>query len=403
MGAGSFRGRPRMSSVLHGNALREHLCSAHSFPPRSQRRIGWLHVPKTGTSFMNTVLHHSCDLSPGFEDLSVSHFIAAEQNGVDDHGTTLAPTLNNAWVHVDRLLNVSQRCFAARLVDRGRRVILSTNRKQEGGSPMVGWRPHIPLPAGSHHWESSSSYGRIVSLFRRPAQRLASAFHHAGGPHGVAPPDRRHVTSMREYVRYCPGGGSGLHETSSIQCVRHKQCAYVIGRPCAHASDAREAIERLRGPGLAFVGLTEFWDVSVCLFHRLLGQQPHPVEFEPTRVGPARPNGGWYDELSLFKGMAPHELDAYDHELYVAAAARFVQLVQSQTGSAVCEIQQEVWTQRPSGEQLTLRNVTVARAADSRRAATEVMLAIPQQADAITLGPSYAGDFATQPPRLLCR
>eukprot|EP00966_Prymnesium_polylepis_P187591 4348662-Prymnesium_polylepis.1 len=152
-------------------------------------------------------------------------------------------------------------------------------------------------------------------MFRQPSQRLLSGFHHAGGPHGVPPPDRAAIKTATEYAHYCPrassskapsgrrlrsSGRSGAGPPErSIQCVANKQCAYMLGRPCVTAADAQEAAQRLR-TGSLFVGLAEFWTATVCLFHLMLGGTPRGVEYEPSRqyTGGAKQNGV-YDEAAL--------------------------------------------------------------------------------------------------------
>ena len=49
---------------LRGPALDAALCDASAFRTHSKQRISWLHVPKTGTGFMATVLHYACPRLP---------------------------------------------------------------------------------------------------------------------------------------------------------------------------------------------------------------------------------------------------------------------------------------------------------------------------------------------------
>jgi len=254
------------------------LC-ALPLPRKADRSsIGWLHIAKTGTTFMNSVVHWACEGLP--PSLSVANYVQHES----EKGSPLA---TNAWAQLDRSHNVSMSCFSprGRLIDRGRRT--------EGG-----WRPHVP----SH---AASEAPHLVTMLRRPAQRLASAFHHAGGPHGVPPADRTQLKSLSQFAKYCPlpsigsgTGGAAGHAPTSVQCAANKQCAYVLGRACAGASDVREAIGRLRR--YAFVGLSEHWHISVCLFHRRLGGAAVPAEFELTRPSTSvAKRSGWYDESEL--------------------------------------------------------------------------------------------------------
>ena len=62
----------------------------------------------------------------------------------------------------------------------------------------------------------------------------------------------------------------------------------LLGRPCNDPadlapSDISAAANRVR-KGFAFIGIVEEWDLSVCLFHRLLGKMPLSVENTAVRV-----------------------------------------------------------------------------------------------------------------------
>ena len=91
-------------------------------------------------------------------------------------------------------------------------------------------------------------------------------------------------------------------------------------------------MQRLR-KGFAFVGLTDLWTPSVCLFHRMLGGAPRAGEFESSRVNRgvngtgSEKRSGRYDEAQL-GGYR----DEYDEALYATARARFVHQLQLTTG-----------------------------------------------------------------------
>ena len=50
----------------------------------------------------------------------------------------------------------------------------------------------------------------------------------------------------------------------------------------------RRALGALRSRRVAFVGLVEEWDVSICLFHRMMGGGTHPWHAEFRQLGHSR-------------------------------------------------------------------------------------------------------------------
>lgn len=280
---------------LRGAALVAELCAPAAFGPRRSERIGWLHVPKQGTTFLTTVLHHACDGLPPTASAAA----------------LLRRGSSNVWRDLDGAYNLTSACLRRRLLDRRR---------------SAHWRPHVParcthirrqqrhtladaaqgrvrkgVAASCRKWES-----RLVTMMRSPAQRLLSGFYHApDGPHGVMPTDRARVrgTGVAAYADYCPpvatapapttpsagsgaspgGGVTGNSSSSSLalsstrvtrvdvasggigvprqslECIANQQCGYVLGRSCLSAADAQAATNRLRGPtnAFTFVGLAE--------------------------------------------------------------------------------------------------------------------------------------------------
>merc|ERR1711957_1013294 len=63
--------------------------------------------------------------------------------------------------------------------------------------------------------------------------------------------------------------------------------------------------------GFAFVGLTEEWDLSVCLFHHMFGGECRPREFINTRPGEEREGDQSYN-ISLLEGVT----DPFDGPIY---------------------------------------------------------------------------------------
>ena len=93
----------------------------------------------------------------------------------------------------------------------------------------------------------------------------------------------------------------------------------------SHAKAAVAGIAMMR-----FVGLTEEWDESVCLFHRMFGGRVNPAEFKDfhPHIGKSED----YDEAEL--GGFVDEAD----ELVYAAAARQFAALKAVTRPEVCNL-----------------------------------------------------------------
>ena len=150
------------------------------------------------------------------------------------------------------------------------------------------------------------------------------------------------------------GGALGRRHIPLAACLALEglkgcQTKMVLGLPCAapirlDARLLREAIRRLVHD-FAFVGLTEAWEASVCLFHaRLGGGAPVAAQFLNGRPGsterrdtPALPSREIGELLE----------DEWDAAVYAAAKARFERDVTAarhaqRHGRAGCELPQRM-------------------------------------------------------------
>merc|ERR1711933_349301 len=116
----------------------------------------------------------------------------------------------------------------------------------------------------------------VVSMFREPRQRAISGFFH--DKHMC-----REASNLREYS-YCVEG--------LVTCM-----ITGIGYPCNgrkwRPEETELAVARVNQMG--FVGLTDQWDLSVCLFHAMHGGDCLPVEFSNSRPGVNSSEGKGYD------------------------------------------------------------------------------------------------------------
>lgn len=267
---------------------RDLLCNATAHP-FSQLRTGspirWLHIPKTGTSLMHLIWRWGCD----FPDPQVE----------------VGPTetaLNERF---------PMKKFCPRLLD---------------------YTPATHKPIGPSEWaEHSDSF---VTMLREPGARACSAY--MNGKHCVK--DCNTEFDDCDCVRSCSDDGrealgcAGMKEAATLReyvgFPEFPGCAskMMAGVPCneiAKLPTRQTAIDRLHN--FKFVGLVEEWELSVCLFHRLLGGEPHPDEFGKTG---AHDKYDSYQDTCTAEAVAGIPVDADDSKLYETGTQIFWSQVQ---------------------------------------------------------------------------
>jgi hypothetical protein len=179
-----------------------------------------------------------------------------------------------------------------------------------------------------------------AAMFRRPGDRIRSAYNH--DLHAFRMPPRQRNKMLKSV--------HNSHDFAAWPGVAACQTKMMLGefcgkKPLVEMDEAQyaEAERRLR-TGLAFVGITEHWDLSICLFHAMFGGVPRPGSFANTRRGDALtnrtvvgyssskgtevvPSGA--DGLKSKEGGVATEADdaddAWDTRLYLAARRLFVE------------------------------------------------------------------------------
>ena len=284
-------------------------CRALGLPAWRQvplRRMHWLHVPKTGSSFGTALVHRGCPRIP-------------PEAAADDGAPIVSLT--------------------SRYPRRSRRWC-------DKGAFLGNLNGHEPVRYPEH-------LGATVALFRRPGARLLSEcaaldveFRRAFGAAASAPSGGVYAKPFLREFLYSHGYSHAaiaklasawdrhlsipLRACLSLPDVRGCQTKMVLGVPCAaplqlNASLLAEAVRRLTSDFL-FVGLTEEWDTSVCLFHATLGGEAVAAEFLNARPrARAAPNANATrvrrrDRVQL---QVQTPADAWDEELHSAAVARF--------------------------------------------------------------------------------
>jgi len=278
---------------------------AHMLAPRSTwnlnkdpvkfdgKDVYYLHIPKAGSSFATTLAHHVCqDHIP--EDLTVK-----EPTGFVNRYAGMCPAIHK---------------FKS-------------------------------FKSGHHPLEKSDvALSHVVTMMRHPLQRIASGYY--------AKPSRLHdcPTLRRKHCKHthnngCDGDiGKEVTNPDVIDPVKYGKCVrdcatnMIIGHGCGHRTkyNGTGSLVRRQTVTLAvhrvakfgFVGLTEEWLLSVCLWHAKFGGAILEAELANTRPGISSgikkksidpSSSSEYDVKTLFKGWEPSD----DMKVYNAAKERF--------------------------------------------------------------------------------
>lgn len=272
----------------------------------TRSKLAWLHPEKAGTSFANTLLHFGC---PGLAE-------GAEVRLVDRRGkldTQIQP----------------------------KEALKRFNFQHDMSSCAPGFEingDHVPITDDEGLNQYAKHKGYFMGIFRQPEQRIISAAYYF-------------------CEQACGEESAGFNPLALFnRASKYAQCTLKFG--CGDKFDARKFGEKHVGtyarmitgqhyswlgtflPGasakmvegltvpakkrlredFAFVGITESWELSVCLFHAMYGGRCQDVEFKNTRPGSRRAEAGTaYDTAKLLGDWR----DDVDGEIYKEAKAIF--------------------------------------------------------------------------------
>mmetsp|Transcript_10321 Transcript_10321/g.24332 ORF Transcript_10321/g.24332 Transcript_10321/m.24332 type:complete len:291 (-) Transcript_10321:104-976(-) len=232
----------------------------------------WVHFPKAGSSFVNVLVQQ-----PGFCRLGQDMLVDEEHLG---------------------------QCFLTKFMD----------LCWEKCDPQhLQCSEHVHECLGTKFFEVE---GRMVGMFRQPEQRLLSMYYdeqHNFFNYSFCG-ERSQPNPPLSVYKEMAAGMATLMLTVDCDLVEHQFYKFP---PCTR-SMAEEAVRRVSG--FAFVGITEEWDLSVCLFHAMFGGACHAGEFENVRPGPEMKTKWGYD-TSVLEGFR----DEFDGMVYQEALKIFRQ------------------------------------------------------------------------------
>ena len=249
----------------------------------------WVHVPKSGNAFLQTLLWTVCASWP--RDWSIMDY-----------------TGKNMAKYFERY-SISSHCPDGMV--EGTRPDFHGGL---GGGDATGGNNDegAQMPAVDSQYDAHR--GNLVAMFRRPDERVVSSFwSRIGTDRGF--PDTADLDAYRQRAAGC------------ITKTLTRGGAY----PCMESDvpptdeEVNVAIERLRN-GFAFVGLTEEWNLSMCLWHAMIGGTPYVEEFQtyrPVVVGKRPSERSAEEETELQEQQQSEHYDKADEAVYRAAEEVF--------------------------------------------------------------------------------
>ncbi|CAE7921058.1 unnamed protein product [Symbiodinium necroappetens] len=244
--------------------------------------LDWLHFPKCGSSLINALVHLP-GVCPLLGDLTLDEEL-----------------LGPCWLEVFGLDYCVKLC-----------------QEEKFSCPRNTSLPHHPMV------NFSAQKGHLVGMFRDPDQRILSGYHDDFNNFAavdyidhledmISDPDldmENCTASLRglpkvPILEFAEGWKGGM----TYQLVTEHPTTQTLDpmRPRMTQADAEEAARRVR-EGFAFVGITEEWDLSMCLLHKMFGGACKASDFE--NANPSYPGKsaeldydtselrGWHDDV----------------------------------------------------------------------------------------------------------
>jgi len=206
------------------------------------RPLSWLHVPKAGSSLGNTLIH-----TPG-----LCHSLP---EGTIINSSAFCQGCNEYHHHM--LANFKQ------------------------AYPMEEYCPGINRKWGSHHCVGAkrAAYnrqwrGKGVAMMRQPEQRIMSSYY--ANQHEW-PKGREAAKSVLEFAEVTQGCATRMLVRDT---TKDSNCGSFDAVTPEELEEAKRRLE-----GFVFVGLTEEWNLSICLWHAMFGGLCYGADFFNTRVG----------------------------------------------------------------------------------------------------------------------
>lgn len=281
-----------------------------SFSELDCKHSTWIHIPKTASSFCLTLQHTCCEVEFAKATQSVTESELVLYHSLQ--AQNLKNTLNFSF-------DVAYGCAYFKHFQGGF-TGCSNQPKSKGGT-------HSPLPL-TIDFENIS----VIALFREPKSRILSSFLDARHHEGMSEVDFKALQNKIDEI--LEEGENGELEKLLKQLLVYAshphmmgcQVKMVMGYECSaplklsypqNQSFVDQAVDRMNR--FFFVGLTDYYNVSVDLFHKV---SHHGLHASIVEKMPVRTSRSQKEEESLYKMFHWH--DPVDDHFYQKVKERFI-------------------------------------------------------------------------------
>jgi len=247
---------------------------------QAARPVAWVHVPKCGSSLAIALIY-----LPGMCPLLPSNYVSTEPDSL---------------AHL--ISNVDEWC---------------------PGSFSSEGRATFQDHSGVGQLYATSIQGHGIIMLRQPEQRIISAWYYNqhSWPYWLY---KRWATDLLEFAQVLSGCAVRMLTRDGIGEKEGQFSPTPCGGPePATAAEVVLAKQRLR-EGFVFVGLTEEWDMSICLLHAAFGGDCRASDFANDRPG-TNSTDSFYDtsELMGFRDVPDGALYEEASEIFAEQRLRY--------------------------------------------------------------------------------
>lgn len=299
---------PSLLQTRRKHDHRERKLTTRTTGSECQNKFAWLHIPKTGTTFANTLYHAANSSLP--------------EDAVLPSAETLDGTQWDLIAEFHKVYPIEDwfdSCFWYR----------NPEIKDVGTHESI-------LQQDFDEWA-----GNFVGIFREPKARAKSSFKFFTDRCKKQDEDssERGESTFQSLCGSAPELGCECNMKAPTyagrmmglvtkmltgQSMDSTPCSFIIGVcPDEHLKpDVDMALERLKG--FKFIGLTEEWDLSICLFHTMFGGNCSASEFSNVReTDSVVKEDKTKQEEEMDDAFWEDFVDPYDSVVYGAASRMF--------------------------------------------------------------------------------